>query len=225
MVRRVALALFVLAALTSTAFAQESSDRPNIAIARVQIAQSGWTLPPPQVGAAVVDMMMTELVGAARFHVYDGQWLVPNETSGASLEPLRAAAAVRHVDYLVVGTLTAFSTEQNRRRFGGLLPRPLFLGGVNRQQTSLRVSLSFRLVDVRTGEIVTSVIGDGYSRRRATGLGGLGVVHGLPVGALVSAAAATTARDAMLNDALRQAVHAAAVGLSTTTVNLTHTAQ
>jgi curli biogenesis system outer membrane secretion channel CsgG len=165
-------------------------------------------------------------VGSERFHVYDGQWLVPGfDTRQPPLSQLRSAAAERHVDYVVLGTLTQFSAEQHKRRFGGLLPRPVFLGGLSRQQTSLHVSLSFRVVDVRTGEVVASVIGDGVGRRRVTGFGGLGVVHGLPVGVLASAATTSIARDAMVSEALRQAVHAAALSLSSTAARLTHAAQ
>lgn len=225
--------LAVLALLVGTSFAssvpasgQPLADRPAVAVARLDVAQGGWTLPPPEIGASVVDMLVNELVGSERFHVYDGQWLVPgSEGRQPPLSQLRSAAAERHVDYVVVGTLTQFSTEQKKRRFGGLLPRPLVLGGLSRQQTSLHVSLFFRVVDVQSGEVVASVIGEGLGRRRVTGVGGLGIVHGLPVGALASAATASIARDAMLNEALRQAVHTAALSLSTTAARLTHATQ
>ena len=88
----------------------------------------------------------------------------------ADLERLRAAAAERRVDYLVVGSLTAFSTENKRKTFGGLVPTPLLVGNVTKQQTELHVELTFRIVDVRTGEIVATGSGDGVGncRRRAT---------------------------------------------------------
>jgi curli biogenesis system outer membrane secretion channel CsgG len=205
-----------LAAITPVVGAQEAMARPAIAIADVAVTPGGWTLPPPQLSGAIVEMMVNELVASQKFHVYDGQWLVPEREIGrASLDRLRGAAAERHVDYVVVGSLTAFSTEQKGRRGGGVLPKPIILGGFARNQTVLKVSMTFRIVDVRTGEIVSSVFGEGIGTRKTTSLGGLGAVHGIPLG-LLSAARAPSARDAMLNEAIKQAVHSAALALAQT---------
>jgi curli biogenesis system outer membrane secretion channel CsgG len=196
------------------AVAQPSDARPSVAIADVAVTPGGWMLPPPQLSATIVELMTNELVGSARFHLYDGQWLIPETEAGgqADLVRLRAAAAERHVDYVVLGRLTAFSSEHQKKGFGGVVPLPL-LGGFSRERSQLRVALAFRIVDVRTGEIVASVSGDGVGQRRSTAGGGFGVVHGLPIGALVSVAQAHSARDAMLDEAVRQAVHAAALEL------------
>ena len=225
--RTVVALLFVAGALSAgRADAQDPSARPTLAIAEIHVEPGGWTLPPPQIGTSIIEMMMGELVGSQRFQIYDGQWLVPESASGhVNLPQLRTAAAGRGVEYVVIGTLTSFSTEQQKRRFGGMLPLPFFLGGVSRQQATLHVALSFRIVDVRTGEIVTTAEGDGRARRRSTRGGGFGFVHGVPVGALASAATAKIGRDAMLNDALRQAVHTAALSLSASASRLAHTAQ
>jgi curli biogenesis system outer membrane secretion channel CsgG len=197
------------------ATAQPAEPRPSVAIADVAITPGGWTLPPPQLSATIVELMMNELVSSQRFHLYDGQWLVPESDAGghADLERLRAAAAERHVDYIVLGRLTAFSSEHKKKGFGGVLPLPFVLGGFARDQSLLHVALAFRIVDVHTGEIVASAEGDGIGRRRSTTGGGLGVVHGLPIGAIVSAAQSHSARDAMLDEAIRGAVHAAALEL------------
>ena len=141
---------------------------------------------------------------------------MPADEAGghADFARLRAAAADRHVDYLVLGRLTAFSTEHQKKGFGGVIPLPFVGGGFSRDQSLLRVSIAFRLIDVRTGEIVASVSGDGLGHRRATVGGGFGIIHGLPIGALAGAAQAHSARDAMLDEAVRQAVHAAALDLN-----------
>ena len=197
------------------ALAQPADARPSIAIADVAITPGGWTLPPPQLSATIVELMMNELVASDRFHLYDGQWLVPEDEAGghAELSRLRAAAAERHMDYIVLGRLTAFTSERARRGFGGVVPLP-FIGGFSRERSQVKVSLAFRVVDVRTGEIVASATGDGIGQRRSTTGGGVGVVHGFPIGALVGAAQAHSARDAMLDEAVRQAVHAAALELA-----------
>ena len=84
----------------------------------------------------------------------------------------------------------------------------------------LRVALTFRIVDVRTGEVVATANGEGVGIRRATNVGAGGIIaHGLPVGALVGAKL-PAARDAMLDEAVKNAVHSAAVALSTAAANL-----
>jgi curli biogenesis system outer membrane secretion channel CsgG len=184
--------------------AQEAQARPSMAIADVAITPGGWTLPPPQLSGTVVELMMNELVSSERFHLYDGQWLVPEDEAGghADLMRLRAAAEERRVDYIVLGRLTEFSSEHAKKGFGGVVPLP-FIGGFSRDRSMLRVSLAFRIVEVRTGEIVASAAGEGVGRRR-----------GRALGALVGAAQGHAARDAMLAEALRQAVHAAALELA-----------
>lgn len=199
--------------------AQEVAIRPSIAIADVAITPGSSTLPPAHIGGAIVELMMAQLVASQRFQVYDGQWLVPTDHAGhPNLAQLRAAAAEHNVDYLVLGRVTAFDTDQKKRRFGGLLPKPLLLGALTRDYSQVRIGLSFRLVDVRTGEIVSTASGDGVSTRRGLKIGGGGLVKGLPVGALVTTTRAALPRDSMLHEALIRAVQWAAKGLVTATL-------
>jgi curli biogenesis system outer membrane secretion channel CsgG len=199
--------------------AQEVAIRPSVAIADVAITPGSSTLPPAHIGGAIVELMMAQLVASQRFQVYDGQWLVPtNEAGQPNLAQLRAAAAEHNVDYLVLGRVTAFDTDQKKRRFGGLLPKPLLLGALTRDYSQVRIGLSFRLVDVRTGEIVSTASGDGVSTRRGLKIGGGGLVKGLPVGALVNTTRAALPRDAMLSEALIRAVQWAAKGLAAATL-------
>jgi len=207
--------------IATAATAQDAAARPAVAIADVAIASGGWTLPPAQLSSTIIEMMMSELVSAERFRVYDGQWLVPEAAIGAAtIEQLRGAATDRHVDYLVLGSVTAFSAEHKNKRAGGIVPLPFLLGGVSKQQALLRLALTFRIVDVRTGEVVATANGEGVGIRRATNVGAGGIIaHGLPVGALVGAKL-PAARDAMLDEAVKNAVHSAAVALSTAAANL-----
>ena len=217
-----ALAVALIGVTVATgATAQEASARPALAIADVAIAPGGWTPPPPQLSGAIIELLMNELVSSQKFRVYDGQWLVPEAEIGRpNLDRLRAAAAGRRIDYVVVGSVTAFSSEQKGRRIGGLFPKPFIAGGLSRNRAQLHVGLTLRIVDVRTGEVLSTAIGDGIGLRESTGIGGLGVVHGLPVGALVSAARASHARDAMLDEAVKQAVRTAASALAASAVRL-----
>lgn len=214
----VSVATIRLAAVGVVA-AQEMAVRPSIAIADVAVTPGSSTLPPAHIGGTIVELMMAQLVASQRFQVYDGQWLVPTDEAGhPNLVRLRAAAAEHNVDYLVLGRVTAFDTDQKKRRLGGLLPKPLLLGALTRDYSQVRIGLSFRLVEVRTGEIVATASGDGVSTRRGLKIGGGGLVKGLPVGALVSTTRAALPRDAMLSEALIRAVQWASKGLVTATL-------
>jgi curli biogenesis system outer membrane secretion channel CsgG len=199
--------------------AQEIAVRPSIAIADVAITPAGSTLPPAHIGGAIVQLMIGELVTSQRFQIYDGQWLVPSDETGRpNLARLRAAAAEHQVDYLVLGSVTAFDTDQKKSRFGGILPKPFLLAALSRDRSHVRIGVSFRMVDVRTGEIVATASGDGVSTRRGLSIGGGGLVKGLPIAAIGSSARSALPRDAMLNEALIRAVHWAAKGLTTATL-------
>jgi curli biogenesis system outer membrane secretion channel CsgG len=215
---KLVLAAAAVAGIAGRAHAQDTS-KPTIAIADVVVSPGGWTLPPPQMGGAIVDLLVGELVTSQQFHVYDGQWLVPQREAGGhvNLPHLCAAAAERHVDYLVLGSVTAFSMVQTGRHAGGLLPLHAAAGGggYSSSRSRLAVDVTFRIVDVRTGEILTTAMGEGIGTRKSTGLGLLGFVRGIPL-PLIAGAAQTVAnaRDAMLDEALKHAVHDAALALA-----------
>src|SRR3954471_2927720 len=103
--------------IATGALAQDAAARPTMAIADIAVTPGGWTLPPPQLSGTIVELMMNELVASQRFVLYDGQWLVPESEAGGSvnLERLRAAAEERHLDYLVLGRLTAFTAEHMKK--------------------------------------------------------------------------------------------------------------
>lgn len=213
-----ALGITILAGLPQCVSAQEAP-KPTIAIADIAVRPGGWTLPPPQMGGAIVDMLLGELVGSQQFHVYDGQWLVPQDETGGrvNIARLRAAAADRGVDYLLLGNVTQFTMVQTRNHGGGVIPLRAAggIGGVGINRSQLAVALNVRVVDVRTGEIVSTASGQGTGTRKSGGLALLGVLRALP---LPLAAAGThtviNAREAMLDEALTRAVHDAAAALT-----------
>jgi curli biogenesis system outer membrane secretion channel CsgG len=213
------LGVAVFAGSTRIASAQDAGVKPNIAIADVMVAPGGWTVPPPQMGSTIVELVVGELVESRQFHVYDGQWLVPQDEAGGgvNLAHLRAAAADRHMDYLVLGSVTAFSMVQQRSNGGAFVPlHTLAPGGAYTSARSVvAVDVVFRVVDVKTGEIVTTALGQGKGTRKSSGIGVLGFVKAIPlpfIGGFSRNVA--NARDAMLDEALRQAVHNAALALS-----------
>jgi curli biogenesis system outer membrane secretion channel CsgG len=208
------MALMACVVLASTAAAQPR-DLPKVAIADFEVAPSGSTLPPPHLGATMAQLMLHRLVDATQFHVYDPQFLRAAASASRSRqaeEALRADAREAGVDYLVLGSVTQFSIEQRQRGFGGGgLIHGLPIGGLGgRQTSSLCVSVMVRVVDVRTGEIVTTATGIGDGRRSRVTAGALAAA--LPIVGGFSRGS-TNARDAQLAEATRQAVDEAAVGL------------
>jgi curli biogenesis system outer membrane secretion channel CsgG len=215
--------LTVLLVAAAVPAAAQSLELPRIAIADFEVSPSGSTLPPPHLGATMAQLMLHRLVGATQFHVYDPQFLRNAASASRSRqaeEMLRADARGAGVDYLVLGSVTQFSMEQKQRGFGGggLIHR-LPIGGIGgRQTSSLCVSILVRVVDVRTGEVVTTATGIGDGRRTRVTAGAL--VSMLPgVGGFSSGS--SNARDAQLAEATRQAVDAAAVGLVNAAPRLT----
>ncbi len=194
--------------------ADPHGETPTLAVVDFEVTPGGWTLPPPQVGATVADLLLDQLVAAAPYRVLDGLWLQPDgarQNRGRGFESLRQAAEASSVDYLVLGSVTRFSAETMRRSLGGGGFGAPLVGGYGRQTNELVVSLSARIVDVRTGEVVTTGIGNGTARRRRITLGLLGFLH-LP-GAAAFSSGGTASRDAQLDEALRSAVAATARSL------------
>lgn len=203
--------------------AQARDARPTVAIANIEVLHGGWTVPPPELGPAIAALITDQLVTAQRFHVVDGEWLVPEEQTGraVALDRLRATAERGRVDYLVLGTVTQFATEQRRRGAGGLWPKPFLGGGLGMRESRTTIGLTLRVVDVRTGEIVATTSAQGMGRRKGKGLGLLGAFHGLPL-AVAAANSISRSRDAMLNDAIQQAAVTAARGLVTSASRFIH---
>jgi len=190
--------------------------RPTVAIVGFDAAPGGWVLPPPQLGMTLADLMMDRLVSANAFHVLDGQWL----SRTRAIDQLRASARAAGVDYLVLGSITRFSTDTGQRTIGGGGFRLPILGAFHRRKTQMVVSIVARVVDVRTGEIVASSTGEGIASRKNVGLGGLGF-GGVP-GALAVANAAVQSRDALLDEAVQRCVASAARGLLAAAPRLAH---
>jgi curli biogenesis system outer membrane secretion channel CsgG len=212
--RAVWLAVMACMVLTKAAAAQPH-ELPRIAIADFEVTPSGSTLPPLHLGTTMAQLMLHRLVDATQFHVYDPQFLPAAASASRSRqaeEALRAGARELGIDYLVLGSVTQFSLEQKQRAFGGggLIHR-LPIGAIGgRQTSSLCVSILVRVVDVRTGEVVTTATGIGDGRRSRVTAGALASM--LPgVGGFSSGS--SNARDAQLAEATRQAIDAAAMGL------------
>jgi curli biogenesis system outer membrane secretion channel CsgG len=215
MARRAVWMTLMACVVMVNAAAAQPRELPRVAIADFEVTPSGSTLPPPHLGVTLAQLMLHRLVDATQFHVYDPQFLRTAASASRSRQAeaaLRADAREAGVDYLVLGSVTQFSMEQKQRGFGGGgLIHHLPIGGLGgRQTSSLCLSIVVRVVDVRTGEVVTTATGIGDGKRSRVTAGGLvAVLPGL--GGFSSGS--SNARDAQLAEATRQAVDAASAGL------------
>ncbi len=219
---RILLSVFVAAlGAAHTAAAQETA-RPTLAIVDFEATPGGWTLPPPRVGETVAALMVDRLVASSQYHVLDGRWLQDGTRSRPSIEGLRADAEAAGVDYLVLGSITRFSTENGQRTLGaaGFLP---LLAGYRKNKSELVVGLMVRIVDVRTGEVVATATGQGNSTRTKRALGGVGLVRGGgAAGGSNGPSSPMDFRDAQLDEAITRSVQATAAGLVNAAPRLTH---
>jgi hypothetical protein len=194
--------------------ADDSARRPRVAIVDFDATPGGWTLPPPQLGATVAQLLLDKLVGVAPFHIFDGRFLSYGGSPSDRHEPIQALrenARRAGVEYLIVGSITRFSNEQRRRTAGGGGFRVPVVGGYRRESNEMAVSILASVVDVRSGEVVATVTGQGHGTRRKIGLGALGFLRAAG-GAAVSSGSSSS-RDAQLDEAINAAVSSAAQAL------------
>ena len=204
----------ILSVAGSARGADEAGRRPMVAIVDFDATPAGSTLPPPQLGSTIAQLLLDKLVGVAPFHLLDGRWLsyrMPTPDRGDMTGLLRENARRAGVDYLIFGSVTRFSNEQRHRTLGGGGFRVPLVGGYRRQTDDIVVSILITVVDVRSGEVVATSTGQGAGRRRKIGLGALRLLRAAGGGGIASGS--SSSRDAQLDEAMQQAVTAAAKGL------------
>lgn len=180
---------------------------PSIAVVDFDTTPGGTTLPPPHLGDTAAELTIDRLVASGQFHVFDGRWLVGGTDRRPSSERWRRLTDDAHaggLDYVLLGSVTRFSTESRRRTLGGaafILP---LLAGAGRETTELVMGVLIRVVDTTTGEVVTTATGQGKASRTSIGGGGAGLLRA--GGAATFSNAASQFRDALLGEAAERSV-------------------
>jgi curli biogenesis system outer membrane secretion channel CsgG len=209
----VVASIAALAILPVSASAQEPppdapSHRPVLTVLDFETRRTGW-VPPPQLGATLADLLGEKLVASGEYRVFDRQWLGDAAMAGQMPAPpqLRDQALLAGVDYLVVGSVMRFSNETRNRTFGGAGLVPLGVGS-RKLESDAVIGLTIRVIDARTGELVTSTTSQGKATRKKRSLGLLSLIAGhAGVGGFSTSAVGS--REAMLDEALQQAVEQA----------------
>jgi curli biogenesis system outer membrane secretion channel CsgG len=166
-------------------------------------------MPPPRFGDTLAELLTAHLTSAGA-RVIDRRWLTASSpSSGAAADGLFERVARRGVDYIVLGSVTRLSLERHATSRAGLLPVPIVGGLVRKQTTETVIGLSVRVIDARTGEIVSAATAEGGGVQRKTSGGGLALVGKVPlIGG--SRSSATGIQDRLLDEAVQQAIEAAA---------------
>src|SRR5688500_4706502 len=91
---------------------------PLVAVLDFAVARNGSTVLPRGVGEAAADLLVDQLVSSGRYRVLDRTWLAGRpqiDGQDGSIAALREAALAEGVEYLVLGTITRYSTERRNR--------------------------------------------------------------------------------------------------------------
>ena len=243
--RFVVVTLLVAAAAAVPALAQTASwpagsdepiaaNPPVLTVAPFQAGRS--THLSADTTTALADELAAQLVDGRRCRVLDQAWLPVrgSATNGPSVRILRDAAASASVDYLVVGNISPISRTitpprapvHQRPTLGGIsvARSRMPVAGAPARMRPAKIRLSFlritlRVIDVRTGETMHSVVVESPVRGSTGPLVGLLPIPGIswPVRALV-AATAMARSSSTLDDGLKEAMASAARNISSSSV-------
>lgn len=170
MKRSMALAALAAAftfALSGPAFAQKNS-RPQIAVLDFEYGTVDNWWGQYDIGKGIADQLVDALVEDGSFRVIERKKLAAilgeqdfaaSGRADPSAQTMAKIGKVLGVKYILVGSITKFSTES---RGGGLRVKGIGLGG---KKTKSEVRITGRIIDMSTGEIMISGKGVGESSK------------------------------------------------------------
>jgi len=136
------------------------------------------------VGKGVADLLVEKLVTGGAYSVIERKALdkILAEQNFSNSDRADASTAAKigrvlGVDAILLGSITQFGRDDKVTNIGGAgvaRSLPFGLGGVSKKEAKAVVSLTARLVNVNTGEIVAVTTGKGESTRKGTSLLGAG---------------------------------------------------
>ena len=146
-----------------------------------------WWEGPWDIGKGIADLVVDELLKDGTYRLVERKTLeeIRKEQTLAEDQRGDATAAAKvgkllGVNAMLMGSVTQFGTEKKGFSIpviGGRFPG-FGLGGIGKEKGKAKVSVTARIVDATTGEILGSVTGMGESQRSGLLLGGVGVGFG-----------------------------------------------
>ena len=177
----VAAAVAVLA-LAGNGYAQGAAKRPTVAVMDFDfgtVHEHWWGN--YDIGKGMADQVVDALLEDGTFRVIERKKLdtvlaeqdfARSDRADPSAAKLAKVGKVLGVKYIISGSITKFGGEEKNYGGGGLVSGRL--GGLGLKKAKTEVTLTARMIDATTGEILASAKGEGVSKK-----GG-----GLKVGAL-----------------------------------------
>jgi curli biogenesis system outer membrane secretion channel CsgG len=141
------------------------------------------------VGKGISDLLVEKLVQDGKYSVIERNALdkIIKEQNFSNSDRADSSTAAKigrilGVDAIIMGSITRFGRDDKNTTiggggFGGITGR-FGLGGVQKRNAKAVCSVTARLVDTTTGEILAAVTGDGESTRSGTSLVGAGGSYG-----------------------------------------------
>ena len=149
------------------------------------------------VGKGVADILVDKLVNAGVYSVIERTQIAKvlaeqNFSNSDRADPGSAAkiGRVLGIDYIIIGSITQFGSDDKKTDIGGggatkKLPGGFGGLGVSKTESKAVVQLTARMIDTTTAEILASAQGRGEDSRKGTGiLGGGGTYSNMAAGAL-----------------------------------------
>lgn len=157
----------------------------NFDYATVQSSVSAIFGTNQDIGKGIADMLVDRFVNGHVYSVIERKALdaLLREQNFSNSDRADANTAAKlgrilGVDAIVIGSITQFGRDDKNTNVGGGaiggLAGRYGLGGVGRKESKAAVSITARLINVETGEILASATGQGTSQRAGTTLLGSG---------------------------------------------------
>jgi len=168
------------------------------------------------VGASLADVLVKELLEGGRYSVIErraiDQVLKEQNFSNSSRVDTKTAVAIGRllgVQAIITGSVLQFGVEEKEVSVGsGALGRVTrgVIGGGKRTNATAKVSLTARLIDTSSGEVLTAASGEGESSKSSVG------ASGYATGSIDMTS--STFQGTVLGEAVNRAAKAVAVSLN-----------
>jgi curli biogenesis system outer membrane secretion channel CsgG len=179
-------AAFALLSGVFVAPTDAQSSRPTVAVLDFDFGTvDRWWSGNWDIGKGIADMIVDELVNDGSYRLIERKKLdaimaEQNLSNSDRADPSAASIAklqkLLGVKYMVVGSITKFGTENNKKGVGGgaFGGGRFGVGSVGMSKGKATVAITARIIDTSTGEIMLSKKGEGVSKRSGLLLGGGG---------------------------------------------------